>query len=125
MTVNFGMSQTMAQPEASPELERQAKIEVQKLAGELGLSDKQALLFEKNLISYTIKTDAVADNNDLTVREKRQQINALEKDRLLSVRDILTQPQYRLYLNSLRKERKMRRMKRKAKRRQQNMDDSQ
>ncbi|WP_272974227.1 MULTISPECIES: hypothetical protein [Croceibacter] len=98
-TVAFN-AQSITQERTSEELEKEVRQQTEQLASELGLTDKQAKEFERNTIKYSLKIDEVLQK-DIPKKNKTFQINVLEEQRIRATRNILTKPQYDLYLKML------------------------
>lgn len=93
-------AQTITQERSSEALEKEVRVQTEQLASELGLTDKQAKEFERNTIKYSLKIDKVLQK-DIPEKNKTFQINVLEEQRVRATRNILTKPQYDLYLRML------------------------
>ena len=93
-------AQSITQERPSQELEAKVKAQTAELAQELGMRNKQILEFERLSIQYALLTDEVLQSNR-TAKAKTKRINRLERKRVRSTRNILTKPQYDLYVRML------------------------
>ena len=93
-------AQTMTQERTSDDLEEQVRKETKVLASELGMTDTQAKEFERNTIKFSLLVDEVLQS-DITEETKTKRINDLEVQRIRATREILTKPQYDLYVKQL------------------------
>lgn len=96
-TTAVAFSQTITQPEASPELEEAAKEQVAYWENELSLTAKQLSLMEDKIIEFVFKKDKVLQS-DLEKEVKTQRLVELQELENRDMRDILTKPQYDRYL---------------------------
>ena len=80
----------------APDLEKQAFDITEKYNRELALDGKQVTLFEKQVEEFLIEAEEV--KNNYTGKEMLDQLFILQNQETAAMRNILTNPQYELYL---------------------------
>ncbi|HET8839635.1 MAG TPA: hypothetical protein VFM82_11645 [Flavobacteriaceae bacterium] len=93
-------AQDLVQYSVSDSLENLAKNRTAELSQHLGLTAKQALLFEDKLIEFYGYENTV-NNLDISMEQKKKKLGVLAIRKAEEMRDILTDIQYDLYLEML------------------------
>lgn len=91
------ISQTMIQPEPTPQMEEAAKEETAFWENELSLTAKQMSLMEKKFVEFAIKRDRILQSK-MREEVKTRHLYELEELENREIRDIITKPQYDRYL---------------------------
>ncbi|WP_378175437.1 hypothetical protein [Aquimarina sp. SS2-1] len=94
-TIAFAQN-PMTQNMEDPQLEKQAKELAQKYDDQLGLTEKQILLFENKIEEHLINSKKIRNSN-LETKEKIAQLKINYAQESRDMGDILTKPQLDLY----------------------------
>lgn len=93
-------AQDLIQHSVNDSLEDLAQERTAELSQHLGLTAKQALLFEDKLIEFYGYENTV-NNLDISLEQKKEKLRVLAIRKAEEIRDILTDIQYDLYLEML------------------------
>lgn len=92
-----GLAQNMLQGEPSREIREMATETSAMWSKELGLTEKQEILMEKELITYGMKKEELLLSK-MQEEAKALRLLALQQAENAAMREILTKPQYERYL---------------------------
>lgn len=92
-----GHAQNMLQGEPSMEIREMASEISAMFTKELGLTGKQEILMEKELITYAMKKEELLLSK-MQEEAKAQRLIALQQEENAAMREILVKPQYERYL---------------------------
>lgn len=96
-TISTGQAQNTLQGEPSMEIKEMASEAASMWIKELALTEKQAILMEKELITYAMKKEALLQSK-MQEEAKAKRLLILQKDENIAMREVLTNPQYERYL---------------------------
>ncbi|WP_156798666.1 hypothetical protein [Gillisia limnaea] len=96
-TTSTTQAQNMLQGEPSMEIREMAHETTAMFTKELGLTGKQEILMEKELITYAMKKEVLLLSK-MQEEAKAQRLLALQQAENAAMREILVKPQYERYL---------------------------